>query len=1392
MSKIFKRLLCALLGLIVGTVSTLGAVAATVYYTYGNLTVGDVSGNKYKDALGDLNSFSIEDIIGLGILGGKSPENYTFADLEKDYGFDLVAFINQLGGGEEEVISTAESNQKYIDDLKKTSVFTLFNGNGFQEFVNNLSYGAVLSFIPVNQLFAEQERLKLRKYTLGEMNQKDAEGQTGLVKALRNVRVGGVLPRIFDYDEQTDKYSVKEGFYKGLNVIANVELDSFIDIVNKKSDWATEICEGGLSSVGKLSVSEILELCQVPDDVAKRIVSLVGDLKTRDLFVKNDDGKYEFKADNLYDNIKVGGALGLEYRDDGLWYNSDGTAAKGIFQTVASVNLKSLIHAFSDKDNNDALSIARKVALVFGNFSVGNALEMIGYTKGEDGVYKNKNGEEPKTAILSVLSDLKLDDVFYGSEAMTWGRIRFKLMSAVKGKLIEKGKADMTVGEAFGGIIGVKTVNVDGKVTFTNSNGGKLNAAFEKMLATPVMDYVDALGQETFEKAKFLAFANALMGDIKLGYFVGADDASGKWLDKNGAAVGDKYVKIYDITLSQILVPLLNGEKNPLQLIVDILGPSSTVGEYVAPLIGVTKNASGEWDYTNIKVSQLKRFKFAFNKVFDLTLSNFTSKENAMTAVKDAFRHARLGELAGYTRNEENGSWNFNNARLNRFSAVIYKLFDIELSEIAPNGKPSVASVKAAVKNAVGDMAIGEAAGYTKGADGKWNFANEYLKKFPGVANALLDIKLKDCTSASNIKAAVKNAVMSMTVGDAMGYTKDENGKWRKADGTLLSDGNTQDKMLAEICDKTLQEVYDNRNDLTKLFGDVKAGDLMNGYVYCDGAGDDCEVTSEGHVHDKGWYKNGGKVGALEEKIADMPVEKLLNDFNIDEVLDGVTIGETMNRLECTGDETTCKVREKDPSHVCSAKSKGWYKKNADGKYVPTEDVLMDKISGLLITDLMHDKVDLNETFKDTYLGEVMKKVRCNGEDDCNVPTHEHTGDHVTGWYKKQTDEHGNVTYVLAADGVLMEKMSDQKLGALMDGSLNLEETFKDVKLGEVMKNVYCDGSDGCEITHTHEVGWYKKNADGEYAKVDVLMQKINEQKLGNIMNGGMELATVFDGVKLGEVLKYDYDGGVWKKEDKKVGAIENAVADILLSDMLNGNLDLSSKFDDIYLGELMGYEKDSVTGKWSKNGVELTDEVLLCVVDFTFNEVKSDGFSDKMLDNVKNKVTIGTVLVQKDEHGNVISDPWKEGERTAISVIPKDTQIGKVSTAIQEKMQHGTAGDLYDAGLLPLQGQQEKMDKTYGAICVVKVKTALADGSLDRESKEYLAVKKACGGASETEPTDAEVDTYINGFSIVTDMATMKVVVTPEDQVKNVGNAYWRSLTTSQLVDVLLDNASF
>lgn len=112
MTKIFKCVVCALLGIIIGITATFGAMTAAVYYAYGNVTVGGMTGDKYKDELGDLNKFSVEDLLGLIQKGKNNPSNYTFRDLEERYGFDLVGFINKLGGGNEPVIPTDGSNAK--------------------------------------------------------------------------------------------------------------------------------------------------------------------------------------------------------------------------------------------------------------------------------------------------------------------------------------------------------------------------------------------------------------------------------------------------------------------------------------------------------------------------------------------------------------------------------------------------------------------------------------------------------------------------------------------------------------------------------------------------------------------------------------------------------------------------------------------------------------------------------------------------------------------------------------------------------------------------------------------------------------------------------------------------------------------------------------------------------------------------------------------------------------------------------------------------------------------------------------------------------------------------------------------------------------------------------
>ena len=50
MSKIFKCFVCGLLGIVIGAGATFGAMAAAVYYSYGNVTVSSVIGDSvYND-----------------------------------------------------------------------------------------------------------------------------------------------------------------------------------------------------------------------------------------------------------------------------------------------------------------------------------------------------------------------------------------------------------------------------------------------------------------------------------------------------------------------------------------------------------------------------------------------------------------------------------------------------------------------------------------------------------------------------------------------------------------------------------------------------------------------------------------------------------------------------------------------------------------------------------------------------------------------------------------------------------------------------------------------------------------------------------------------------------------------------------------------------------------------------------------------------------------------------------------------------------------------------------------------------------------------------------------------------------------------------------------------
>lgn len=202
MSKLFKRLLCLLLGIVMGISATVGSIATSVYYLYGNLTIADVlpdDKDRLKDALGDLGDYSAEDVIALFSKALKAPQNYTIADLEREYGFNLVDLINQAAGSD--VIDTKNpDNKPYVDDLKSVSLFALLSGQvNVTEFLSDIPLGAVMSFVPSDTILDNEQREKLRKYSIGSLAAKDeTTGTPVAVSALSELTIGGILPGIFE------------------------------------------------------------------------------------------------------------------------------------------------------------------------------------------------------------------------------------------------------------------------------------------------------------------------------------------------------------------------------------------------------------------------------------------------------------------------------------------------------------------------------------------------------------------------------------------------------------------------------------------------------------------------------------------------------------------------------------------------------------------------------------------------------------------------------------------------------------------------------------------------------------------------------------------------------------------------------------------------------------------------------------------------------------------------------------------------------------------------------------------------------------------------------------------------------------------------------------------
>lgn len=654
-----------------GISATVGGLATSVYYLYGNMTVADVlpEDKDLQDALGDMKDMSAEDFVGLMKRWLDAPDSFDISDLEAKYGFSTVDLINKLAGGssdpddEKNVIKKTDENQPYIDDLKSVSIFSLLSGKvGFKEFMADVPTGAVLAFIPSDKFLDNTQREKLRKYSLGQLISTDeVKNQPGILTALSDLTFGGMLPGLFE--ENGGVYTVKEDKPQALNLLANIQFGGIFDVVTGSSDIGTELVEGGLSPIGEMKVGDFLidlGVSKEGDELPDKLNSIFGGMEIRDLFEKDvTTNKYKFVVDRLLDRIEIGSIMGYAKNENGVWVSKsdDGeTEVNGLLGYLADLNLTDVYHAFADEG-----TIEQKIhnfLLVFGDLSVGDIFETLKYTKDENGVWKKPNGDPVKSELLKSLMDFTVEDIVGDKDSeLTGKQIRLNIVESIS----ELAGDDLTIAKGLGEIFKLK-FDEDGNPAkddngyYLDENGESVGVFKTRLFDIKFKDLATAFGGDKVELDNIYGVFEEALGGVTLGNILGMTYSDGTWKNKDGGEITGIVSLLYDLRFGgvfSLVRELENSKEFSFSNVIRGFLPDASIGDIIVPLLGYSKVGEGNevqyYDKNGEKVED------GLGTVLLLKLWQIAAgfDKNAEYSLKEEIKDIRLGEVFNGKREED-------------------------------------------------------------------------------------------------------------------------------------------------------------------------------------------------------------------------------------------------------------------------------------------------------------------------------------------------------------------------------------------------------------------------------------------------------------------------------------------------------------------------------------------------------------------------------------------------------------------------------------------------------------------------------------------------------------------------------------------------------------------
>ena len=436
MGNLLRRVLAFVLGMVFASTAGIAALVGGTFWAYKNLKPLSVV-TQPDGGLNDLRDQSIEDLLQLLTNALENPDEYTLDRLQAEYGLDVEKILTNLG------IEGIDTTSENWEALMSISLFNV--QDGLEPLLDSIKVRVLYNFLPtllgkeLDDILSKEAQEKLGDYTILELIKSDEKtGELGLIKALKTLKLGALLPEYFVsvYDPVTHEYSYvidedseKAQSLRVLDIFGNVEL-SLIANMMAGGDVMNELMDGSLESVTEMPIEDLIYdiLSTVSPELAEELggyLKVLNGATIGDLFVPNSEGGYDFYYMGVLTELEIGHLFGLTDEDgDGVWVDKNGEPAEDLVQVLANLDIGAIV------ESEDSVQM---IVDLIGDVNVGMILDLLGV-------------EEGKIAALDALRGLEIGKLLASQEG------EFDAKAFVKDLILNLNESlgDVTLGEVLG------------------------------------------------------------------------------------------------------------------------------------------------------------------------------------------------------------------------------------------------------------------------------------------------------------------------------------------------------------------------------------------------------------------------------------------------------------------------------------------------------------------------------------------------------------------------------------------------------------------------------------------------------------------------------------------------------------------------------------------------------------------------------------------------------------------------------------------------------------------------------------------------------------------------------------------------------------------------------